>query len=464
MKNDMKKEMIKTDVAVVGGGPGGLAAAVAAAREGAKVVLVERLGYLGGQLGSGLPFLAFLDMHQRRIVGGIAEEFVERLKEKDGTAGHKYCPFHLSSTTIHPFYSRIVCFEMIKEAGIELLMHCEVVGTKVSDGRLCSITVAGKGTEIDIEADVFIDGTGDGDMAYMAGAEYEKGQPESGELQPPSLMFNLSGVDFERFCDYIEEHPEELPYNMGLTHIQPGYDAAFFRNNPGHIFFGLNNTIKKLRLESKCPIDRDTVIYIRQPMPGTVAVNTIRILNFDGSNVHDLSRGEMESHLQIMPLIEMLQKHVPGFEKCYLTSVNATIGVRESRRIMGIKKFTKEDAVSGSIPDDAIGLFSYFIDIHSGKGDKTYTKTIEEPYGIPYGCTVAKDIDGLMMTGRCISVDAVAFGSTRIMTLCMAVGQGAGVGAALASKKKMQPRKVNPEEVRKILRQNGAILTLNEAK
>ncbi|HCR84150.1 MAG TPA: FAD-dependent oxidoreductase, partial [Lachnospiraceae bacterium] len=126
--------------------------------------------------------------------------------------------------------------------------------------------------------------------------------------------------------------------------------------------------------------------------------------------------------------------------------------------------FTKEDAVSGSIPDDAIGLFSYFIDIHSGKGDKTYTKTIEEPYGIPYGCTVAKDIDGLMMTGRCISVDAVAFGSTRIMTLCMAIGQGAGVGAALASKNKIQPRKVDPEEVRKILLQKGAILTLDEAK
>lgn len=461
-REETRKETITTDVAVIGAGPGGMAAALAAAREGVRVLLVERLGYLGGQLGSGLPFLAFYDMHQRRIVGGIAEEFVERLARMSGTAGHEYCPFHLSSTTIHPFYSRILCFEMVKEAGIDILMHCELSGVRVENGKMKTVTVTGKGTEFEIEAKVFIDGTGDGDVAYMAGAEYEKGQEESGELQPPSLMFNLSGVEFDRFCDYIEAHPEELPYEMGLTHIRPGYDAQFFRKNPGHIFFGLNATVERLRREGRCPIDRDTVIYIRQPIPGTVAVNTIRILNFDGSDIHDLSRGEMESHLQILPLVKMLKECVPGFENCYLTSVNAVIGVRESRRIMGMKKFTKENALSGSIPEDAIGLFSYFIDIHSGKGDKTYTKTVDEPYGIPYGCTVAKEIDGLMMTGRCISVDAVAFGSTRIMTLCMAVGQGAGVGAALAVKGQKEPREVDVQKVRDILKKNGAILTVED--
>lgn len=460
MRNDMKRESIKADVAVIGAGPGGMAAAIAAARQGVKVVLVERLGYLGGQLGSGLPFLAFMDMHQRQIVGGLAQEMVDRLTKLDGTAGHRYCPFHLSSTTVNPFYTRIVCFQMVQEYGIDLLMHCELSRVNVVDNKVRSVTVTGKGSEIEIQAKVFIDGTGDGDVAYMAGAEYEKGQDKTGVLQPPTLMFNLGGVDFDRFCDYLAEHPEELPYNSGLTHIRPGYDEKFFRNNPGHIFFGLNALIKKLRAEGKCPVNRDTVIYIRLPMPGHVAVNTIRILNCDGSNVHDLSRGEMESHLQILPLIKMLQEHVPGFEDCYLTSVNASIGVRESRRIMGIKKLTKDDAVSGIIPEDSIGIYSYFIDIHSGDGDETYTKTIEEPYGVPYGCTVAKDIDGLMMTGRCISVDAVAFGSTRIMTLCMAVGEGAGIGAALAVKQNIEPKAVNPADVREILLQNGAILSI----
>ncbi len=460
MRKETKKEIIKTDVAVVGAGPGGMAAAIAAARAGVKVVLVERLGYLGGQLGSGLPFLAFLDMHKRQVVGGLAQEFVDRMAKINGTAGHEYCPFHLSSTNLNPFYTRIICFEMIKEEKIELLMHCELADVKVENNKLKTITVIGKGTKIEIEAAVFIDGTGDGDIAYMSGAEYEKGQDDSGVLQPPTLMFNLGGVNFEEFINYIEKNPEQLPYNMGLNHIREGYDAEFFRKNEGHIFFGLNEMIKKLRADGKCPIDRDTIIYIKLPITGHVAVNTIRILNFDGSNVHDLSRGELESHLQILPLIEMFQRYIPGFKNCYLTSINASIGVRESRRIMGVKKFTKEDAVSGIIPEDAIALFSYFIDIHSGNGDQTYTKTIEEPYGIPYGCTVAKDIDGLMMTGRCISVDAVAFGSTRIMTLCMAVGEGAGVGAALAVQKGIEPRDVDSKEVREILKKNGAILSI----
>ena len=460
----MEKERMKADVVVIGGGPGGIAAAIAAARQGSKVILVERQGYLGGNLGSGLPFLAMLDMHQRRNIGGLAEKMVEELQNMKGSAGHKYCPFHLSTATLNPFYTRILCFQWAKEQGIELLMHCELSDVNVVNDCLKSVTVTGKGTSIELEADVFIDGTGDGDLAYMAGAEYEKGQEGTGVLQPPSLLFNLGGVDTDKFCDYIEQHPEELPYALGLTHIQEGYDAEFFRNNPGHIFFGLNATIQRLRAEGKCPIDRDTVIYIKLPIPGEVMVNTIRILNFDGSNVHDLSSGEMEAHLQILPLIKMLQENVPGFETCYLTSINPTIGVRESRRIMGIKKVTKEDVLSGNIPDDSIAIYSYFIDIHSGDGAETYTKTVEEPYGVPYGCTVPRKIDGLMVTGRCISVDAVAFGTTRIMPLCMAVGEGAGIGAALASQKGISPREVDPALVREILLKNDAILSVEQAE
>jgi hypothetical protein len=454
----MNKQIIKTDVAVIGGGPGGIASAVAAARQGVKVVLVERLGTLGGNLASGLPMLAFLDMHRRRIVGGLAQELIEELKKYGGSSDHQYCPFHVSSTTINQFYTQIICFQWIKKYGIELLLHCELTDVKVKDGKLTSVTVTGKGQDFEIEAAVFIDGTGDGDLGFRAGADIEKGQDGTGVLQPPSLMFNLSGVNFERFFDYIEAHPEELPYSMGLTHIREGYNAEFFRKNPGFIFYGLGKTIEKLRQEGKCPIDRDTIIFICQPIPGTAAINSIRILNFDGSDIRDLSRGEMESRLQILPLIEMFRNYVPGFENAYLASITPFIGVRESRRIMGIKKLVKEDVMAGKIPDDSIGLFSYFIDIHSGDGKTTYTKSVEEPYGVPYGCTVSKDIEGLMMTGRCISVDAVSFGSSRIMTLCMAIGEGAGIGAALGVQKKISPKDVSPAEVREILVQHGAIL------
>lgn len=456
----MKKEIIKIDVAVIGGGPGGISAAVAAARLGAKTIIVERLGYLGGGMATGLPLLAFLDAKGRKITGGIAQEIVDRLTEMGGSYGHRVCPFHNSTTIINPLYARIVCFELIKENNIQSLLHSEVISASIENGKLVSITIMGKGTEIEIQAKVFVDATGDGDLAYLAGAKFEKGQEGTGVMQPASLLFDIGGVNLEDFFDYLEAHPEELPYKSDLDHIRPGYNAAFFRESPNHVFFGLNALISKLRAEGKCPIDRDTVIYIRQPITDHVTINTIRILNFDGSDVRDLSRGEMEGHLQIIPLIKMLQEYVPGFKNCYLSSINPTIGVRETRRIIGKKMLHEDEIINGDVPSDSIGLGSYNIDIHYGDGDGTYLKTLDEPYGIPYGCTLAADIDGLMLSGRCISVDAVVFGSSRVMPTCMAVGQGVGIGAALAVKHGISPYHVNIDEIRNILDEEGAILSV----
>ncbi len=453
-------EHIQKDVVVIGGGPGGLAAAVSAAREGAKVLLVERNGYLGGQLGSGLPFLAFWDRKKRQVIGGIAQEFVDRLAEVDGTKGHAYCPFHLSTTMIHPFYSRIIAFQMVKEAGVDLLLHSELTGVKVENGKIQSVTVTGKGCPIEISADVFIDGTGDGDLGYMSGAECQKGQADTHVMQPPTLMFNLAGIDFDRFCDFIEEHPEELPYGLKtMENVREGYDAEFFRTNPSFIFFGMQNLLRKLREEGKCPIARDTIIFIRQPIPGEVAVNTIRLLNFDGSDVHDLSNGEMEAHLQIPILIQLFKDYVPGFENCYLTSINACIGVRESRRIVGKKMLDHHDCIDGLIPNDTVALCSYFLDIHNGNGDNTTTINVE-PFGIPYLCLVSKDVDNLMMAGRDISMDAQAFGATRIMNVCMAVGEAAGVAAAMSVAKKCEPDAIDVQELREKLLEKKAILSI----
>jgi hypothetical protein len=467
----MEREHIKGDVVVIGGGPGGIGAAVAAAREGVKVILVERLGYLGGNLGSGQPLLAFLDNNRKQIVAGLAQQLIDGLEQMsgenpdwpdgsaEGTAGHRYCPFHTSVTCINQFYVRILLFEWAKKYNIQLLMHCELTDATVINGKIRSVTVTGKGKAFDLEAEVFIDATGDGDLAYLSGAAFEKGD-ENGTLQPPTLVFNLSGVDFDRFLDYIEVHPEETVKNTpeGYQHIQAGYDAQFMRNNPGHNFVGLQNLINKHRKENCCPIERDTFIYMRQPIPGTVTINTIRIKDIDGSDIHDLSRAELEGHLQILPLFTWLKKYVPGFEKSYITTINPVIGIRESRRIMGIRKLQKSDTLNGVIPPDAIALFSYFIDIHVGNNDKTLGVLIQKPYGVPYGCTVSKDIDGLMMSGRCISADSFAHGSSRIMTLCIAVGEAAGIGAALSVKNNISPKEVDPQDIRGILLTHGAIL------
>ena len=453
-------KQIKKDVVVIGGGPGGLAAAVTAAREGASVLLVERLGYLGGQLGSGLPLLGFLDKKRRCIIGGFAQEFVDRLQAIGASYGHEYCPHHLSSTLIDPFYSRILAFEMVKEAGVELLLHCELSDVATEGGRITSVIVSGKGQQIELIADVFVDGTGDADLAHMSGASCMKGN-EDGVLQPPTLMFNLGGVDIDRFADFLTEHPDQLPHAV-IPNIEEGYDAAFIRNTKSAIFLGLNPLIEKLRAEGNCPVHRDTVIFIKQPIPGHVAINTIRLLNFDGSSIEDLSKGEMEAHLQIPALIKMFKDHVPGFENCYLTFINSVIGVRESRRVVGHKILSMEDAVKGDKPADTIGLCNYFIDVHNGAGQGTIRVEIEEPFGIPFGALVSKDIANLMVTGRPISVDHMTFGATRIMNVCMTVGQAVGNAAAMAAHGKIDPIRVDIAALRETLLAQKAILDTAE--
>ncbi|RED28649.1 FAD-dependent oxidoreductase [Paenibacillus sp. VMFN-D1] len=461
MESQLQREEIRTQVLVLGGGAGGVGAAIAAAREGAQTMIVDRQGFLGGNMTIGLPLLAFLDAQGRQVTRGLPQEIVDRLTLLGGSFGHRECPLHNSTTVIDPSLMKIVIFEKIKQYGVQPLLHCEIIGTNVEDGELKSVLLKGKGREIEIFADVFIDATGDGDVAYMAGASFEKGQYANGETQPPTLMFTVGGFDLERFMDFLGEHPEELRHGSSMK-IRPGYTAEFLRASENHVFVGLKNTVSRLRQEGKCPISRDTIIYINLPREGYIALNCIRILNFDGTKVEELSRGEIESHLQILPLIDMLREHIPGFEHIYLSSIAPFLGIRETRRIMGKQMIREEAAVNGVIPDDTIALGSYIIDIHSGSGDSTVIRSLAGPYGITYGATIAKDVKRLMLSGRCISVDPVVFGSSRVMPTCMAVGEGVGIGAALAAKQQISPEDVDVRIIRQKLREHGAILSLED--
>lgn len=460
------RQTLKTQVLVLGGGSGGLGAALSAAREGAETIIVDRQGFLGGNMNIGLPLLGFLDAQGRTSTKGIAQELVDRLIELGGSFGHRECPLHNSTTVIDPNLMRIVIFEKIKEYGVHPLLHCEIIDTNVENGELKSIIVKGKGQEIEIFADVFIDSTGDGDVSYLSGAEYEKGQYSKGEIkkeiQPGTLLFTLGGFKLEKFMDYLEDHPGELKHGESMK-IRSGYTAEFLRASENHVFVGLRDTITRLRKEGKCPIERDTLIYINLPKDGYIAINSLRILNFDGSSVNDLSRGEIDAHLSILPLIEMLKENVTGFEDVYLSSIAPFMGVRESRRIIGKQMIREEAALNAVVPEDTIALGSYIIDIHSGTGDSTIIKSLKDPYGITYGATISKDVKRLMMAGRCISVDPVVFGSSRIMPTCIAVGEGTGIGAALAAQQNILPEEVDVQVIRKKLREYGAILSLEDS-
>ncbi len=459
----MKLVNKEVDVVVLGAGPGGLAAALAAARNGAKVLLIEKNGYLGGNMTIGLPLLGFLDREGKQVLAGIAEEFMEDLRAYKTSYGqaataHRYCPMHNSVTLYDHELFKIVALRKVVDAGIELLLHCELESVNVDNKELKTITVMGKGYRITVSAKIFIDGTGDGDMAYMTGASYEKGQKDTGVIQPPTLMFNVAGVELERTFRFLEEDPEQMTPHKTVE-VYDGYNAEYFRKDPTFVMVAMQKLVTELRAQGKMPIDRENIICINSVLPGEVHLNCTRHLGTDGSDVFSLTRAEIEGYLQIEKFVETLKEHVPGFEHCYITQIYPSMGVRESRRFSGIATLTEKELVEGIIDENTIGIGSYPVDIHAGDGSGTVFTKIP-PYGIPYGITVSDEIEGLMFAGRCASMDAVAMSSARVMPICMAIGEAAGVGAALAVKYGISPKAVDVQEVRGILKNSGVMLTV----
>ena len=458
----MKHLCYDYDIAVIGGGPAGIAAAVTAARSGKKVVLLEQNGFLGGALAIGLSPLGFLAQDGRRCIAGFGEEFIRRLQARGLSRGTRVCPKHNSVTCVNAEGVKLLAVEMCLEAGVDVLLHCQALDAEVEDRKIKKLTMYGKCNKIDVTAKVFIDCTGDGDVAYLAGCSYEMGQEGTGVLQPPTVMFTLEGVDQERLFDYVEEHPEELRYNRPGIFEDERYSPDYFRQDPNHVFVGLQKTFRELKARGELPVDRESFIYINGTHPGEVYVNSVRILNADTTDIRDLSRAELEGTLQIPKLIKLLQEKIPGFERCYLSSIAANLGVRETRRFAGIRTVTKEDCAKANVPEDTICLSGYKIDIHSGRDDGLFFEAVEQPFGIPYGALVSRDVDNLMFAGRCISCDAVALGSLRVIPSCMGMGQAAGVGASLCVEQDILPAQADPQAVRSILRRQNVILSMED--
>ena len=453
----MKLETLRYDVAVIGGGPGGIPAAIAAARQGAKVLLVEKNGFLGGNMTIGLPLLGYLDKDGNTVIKGIAQELVDAMTELGACSPHTWCPNHNSVTIMDEEVFKVVALDKCIKAGVEILLYTQVIDTNVENGELKSVTLFGKGRRMELEADVFIDATGDGDVGYMAGARYEMGQKDTGTLQPPTMMCTIDGVDLHKTIDFLDEHPEQM--TMCKTHESyPGYDASYFRANfKHHVIVGFRKLLLELKADGVLPIDRDTLICITTLTEGRINLNCTRHLGINGSDVKDLTRATIEGHFQNMKLIEVLRRYVPGFENARLVRFYPFLGIRETRCFHGLETLTEEDLLAGRIHDTAVGLGAYIIDIHSGDGNGTICKKVK-PYGLPYGMTVSADISNLMFSGRCASMDAVAMSSCRVMPPLMAMAQGAGVGAALAVKQGIKPGQVDPQEVRAILRADGCQL------
>ena len=455
----MNKFDYSCDVAVFGAGPAGLAAAITAARKGMKVLLIEKNGYLGGTLSSGIALLGFLDVTGRQCIAGFAQEFVSRLQDEGHSLGHRYCPKHNSVSCVSSEYAKILAAKMCKEAGVDVLLHSETHSVETKDNYITSVKVYGKCNETTVAAKYYIDCTGDGDVAYLAGCDYEKGQADTGVLQPPTVIFTLENVHMEELFEYLDSHPEELTYNK-IMDVGPGYDVEYFRSSKNYCFVGLTATCNKLRETGELPVKRENLIFIGSPNTNEVYVNSTRLLNTDATDIWSLTNAELEGQIQAGKLTEMLRKHVAGFENCFISSICPNLGVRETRRFAGQKRLEIDQAFQSLVPEDTIALSGYKIDIHSGDSLKTEFKTIDKPFGIPFGCLVSKNYDNLLFAGRCISTDARVIGSTRVMPTCMAMGQAAGTAVSQCIKENTLPKDAETERIRKTLAEDGAILSM----
>ena len=454
----MNRYAYTCDIAVIGAGPAGLATAITAARLGKHIILVEKNGFLGGNLTLGLPLLGFLDENGKRCIAGFGEEFVQRMMARGAAYGHRFCPKHNSVSNIDAEAAKILALEMCHESGVDVLLHLEAHDVALENGTIRSATFFGKCNEVTVSAEVFVDCTGDGDLAYLAGCSYEKGRGAQGELMPPTVMFTLEGVDDKKLLDYVADHPDEMQAACATIDTKEGYDADYFRADPNYVFVGMTQLFKRLKAEGKCPVERGNMIIINGLHKGEMYVNTSRLLHTDATDIMSLTRAEIDGHLQVQALVDTFRAHVPGFENCYVSSIAPNLGVRESRRFKGLQTLTGKQALSGEIPEDTICLSGYKIDIHKDCEGDTLFQTVEKPFGIPYGTLVSAEVHNLMFAGRCVSVDEDVIGSVRVMPCCMAMGQAAAVGAVQALEREIGVSDVDVAAVRAELLREGAIL------
>lgn len=447
------------DLIVIGGGPGGFPAAISASRAGIKTLLVEKNAFLGGVAATGLPLLAFYDRTGRQVVGGIGDELVQKLSEAGGSfSGHIPCPIHNSFTPVNPYLLRGIAADMCEAAGTQLLFSTGIKDVIVQNGRIEGVRLFSSGVTYEAKCSVLIDATGDGTAASLAGANYEMGDAKNGKIQPVSLIFSLGGVRIDEMLDYIKAHPETFQtpdtYGKGIE-----YTLDYFLASESFYFTGFQEFIQQAKAKGDFDIPRDRVIFARQPNSGEIVVNATRMLNVDPTDPVSLSRAEAQGHRQVRQLLRFFKTYCPGFRDAFLANTASGVYARESRRIKGIKTITKANIDSLMVPDDSIALAGYNVDIHqNGVGLNLLPSA--HAIGIPYGCLVSENIDGLLTSGRCISVAPYPFGLTRAMATCMAVGEAAGMAAGLAVKNRRSLSKLDLNELRGCLKARGAIVSL----
>lgn len=449
------------DVIVIGGGPAGAHAAIAAGRQGHKVLLVEKHGFLGGSLtamGVG-PMMSFHNAAGEQLVLGQPEELVQRLMKNGGSPGHipdsvTYC------STVTPFDSELLKVElesMVLEAGVELLFHTHFAeAEKGPDGQVRSITLCNKAGLQRYTAEVFIDATGDGDLSAALGATFAKGRPEDSAMQPMTMNLKIGNVDMEAVRRDVFEHPDNFEFDLGEAE-----GLRRLKETPRVSLKAYTKTWQAAKTRGEVTVPREFVLFFETSTPGMVIVNTSRIQGMDGTDPFDLSQAEVIGRRQNLEIFAFLKKHCAGFEHAIPMTGASQIGVRETRRIEGLYTLTADDVLRQAQFEDPIAMGGYPIDIHSPDKEETCTQGIGESvsYQIPMRCLLMEKPGNLIVAGRCISATHEAMAAFRVSPIAMAIGQAAGAMAAVAIEAELPAYQVSYSSVREKLIEGGAKLS-----
>lgn len=415
------------DVIVVGSGSSGATAAIAAARAGKKVILVERYGFMGGISTQVLDtFYGFYTPGEppRKVVGGIPDLVVEALMARDKALLRPNTYGAGQGITYDPETLKGVWEQLALDAGVRLLYHTFVIDVRKHGDRVTGVVAANKRGLLALEAPVVIDASGDADVAAAAGVPYESAA--DGPVQSLTTTFRLINVDVERARAVTKN---ELHERMEAAIAGGQYDLP----------------------------RREGSIHIT-PLAGVMATNMTRVARVDATDPEQLTTAEVEGRRQAGEYARFLIERVPGYEEAELSSLSTQICVRESRRIYGEYRLSREDVLAARKFEDAIAQCGAPIEDHHAGGDTRWVYLPRgKTYDIPYRCLVPGVIDGLLVTGRCLSADHDAHASVRSMGQCMAVGQAAGAAAAMAVEVGADPRALDVAALQATLRAWGAI-------
>lgn len=442
--------MTECDVLVVGSGPGGLSAALAARRAGADVVLCERYGCFGGVITTvGMETLGWYRYEGTVESEGIGLE-MERVAANMG--GTRKWAFN-DSPCLDADYFKIVADTLIMENGIRPLLHTVAVEAIMEDNRIRGIITESKSGRQAILAQTVIDCTGDADIAVLAGADYTVQATE--DALGATAVFNCAGVDKKRFLEYTEQNPRT--YKDWSRSWQQEGDGSGKEDELRSPFLDLEfeNAIKDgIIPENEVTKDFCGSWSSISDAGEATNLNFVHLKGLDVTDVQDLTKGEMEGRAQTLHAIEALRKCVPGFENAKLRNFGMQLGTRDSRKIVGRYNLTGEDVRGQAKFDDTVGIFPEFVDGYN----VLLLPTSGRYFQVPYGCLVPPKVDNLLVAGRCVAGDKVSHAATRNMMCCTVTGQAAGVAAAIATREGCTTATVQCDLVQAELKRQGVRL------